>query len=97
FLNNAFALPPHRLSRLTMECDIDAAHRSVLGRPLDFSVVAAFSQKHKLGTGMTIDAVRGDGSASTMFETTARVGDALGGMIDPGFSMAGYSKLRFSC
>ena len=38
-----------------------------------------------------------DGTAATIHETTNRIGDALGGAIDPAFDMTGYSKIRFSC
>lgn len=97
FTNESIALPPHRQSRFTIECDVDSAHRAVLGRPVDFHVVYALAHYHDLGTGITIEGVRGDGTASMMFETTTRIGDALGGMIDPGFAMDGYTKIRFSC
>ena len=38
-----------------------------------------------------------DGSSTRVFSTENRIGDALGGRIDPPFSMVGYTKLRLSC
>jgi hypothetical protein len=97
FVNEAIALPPHRLSRFTMECDMDKAYRNVAGMAPTFSFYYALAHYHDLGRGLVIEGVREDGTAETIFETTSAIGDALGGMIDPPFSLAGYPKLRFSC
>jgi hypothetical protein len=95
--NESIAIPPMRSSRFTIACDVDTPHQQVLGRPMDFSIYYALAHYHELGRGLTIEAVRGDGTASTVFETVNAVGDALGGTIDPGFSLAGYKQLRFTC
>lgn len=97
FTNEAIALPPHRKSRFTMECDLDTAHRNVAGTPPEFSFHYALAHYHELGRGLTIEGIHEDGTRAMIFETTSAVGDALGGTIAPGFSMAGYSKIRFSC
>jgi hypothetical protein len=69
----------------------------VFGRPPDFNLYYGLAHYHALGTGLTIEAVKDDGTVTPVFTTAARVGDTLGGPIDPMFSMVGYSKLRFSC
>ena len=97
FVNESITLPPHRTSRFTMDCDLDTAHRSVLGRPVDLDIIYALGHYHALGRGITIDALAADGSTAPIFETTSRIGDALGGRIAPSFSMTGFAKLRFSC
>ncbi len=96
FTNESITLPPHRASRMTMECDIGAAFRAREGRDIDFAFHYALAHYHELGTGITVEALRTDGTAATIYETTQRIGDALGGAID-GFSMAGFAKIRFSC
>jgi hypothetical protein len=98
FENQALGLPPHKASRFTIiDCDIATEHQTQLGRAPDFSIYYALPHYHTLGTGLTFEAVRPDGTATTIYETAHRVGDALGGIIDPPFSMVGYSKIRFSC
>ncbi|NVB77124.1 MAG: hypothetical protein HOV81_01900 [Kofleriaceae bacterium] len=96
FTNQSITLPPHRKSRMTMECDINTAFHAREGRDADFKFYYALAHYHELGTGLTVEALRPDGTASTIYETTHRIGDALGGAIDA-FSMTGFDKLRFSC
>jgi hypothetical protein len=97
FQNQGIVLPAGRRSRFTMECDLDEAHRNVLSRPVDFGFHYVLPHYHEYGTGMTLEAVRADGTATLLYETAQQVGDALGGPITPAFSMAGYEKLRFWC
>lgn len=97
FTNESISLPAMRDSRMTLECDLAGPHQNILGRPLDFSMYYALGHYHDLGTGITLHAVRADGTADLVFETASRVGDSLGGPIAPAFSFEGYSKLRFSC
>lgn len=96
-VNDAISLPPMRTSHMTMECDMDKAHRNVTGLPPTFSFYYALAHYHSLGRGLMIEAVHADGTTSTIFSTTNAVGDALGALIDPPFSLAGYPKLRFTC
>ena len=98
FEDAALGIPPHRASRFSVtECDLAGAHQRILGRPPDFSIYYGLAHYHALGTGLTIEAVRDDGTASTIFATTQQIGSPLGGAIDPPFAIAGYTKLRFSC
>lgn len=97
FVNESITIPPMRDSRMTLECDLATPHQNVLSRPLDFSIYYALGHYHELGTGVTLDAVRDDGSSDPIFQTVNRIGDTLGGPVAPAFSLAGYSKLRFSC
>ncbi|MDX2087729.1 MAG: hypothetical protein SFX73_07760 [Kofleriaceae bacterium] len=97
FLNQALALPASMHSKFTLECDIGERHRYIFGRDPDFNIYYALAHYHDLGTALTVEAVRPDGTASTVFTTANKVGDALGGPIAPLFSMQGYTKLRFSC
>ncbi|MEO8700437.1 MAG: hypothetical protein ABI867_10350 [Kofleriaceae bacterium] len=97
FQNQALALPANRQSRFTIDCDLAPQHRSLFGRDPDFKIYYALAHYHELGTGLTVEAVRPDGSATTVFTTSTRVGDTLGGPIDPAFDMTGYTRVRFSC
>jgi hypothetical protein len=97
FVNESISIPAMRKSRMTVDCDIGASHQTAIGRPIDFTFVYALAHYHDLGTGITIEAVKSDGTATTVFETANRVGDTLGGTIDPAFSMEGFARLRFSC
>jgi len=97
FTNEAIAIPPHRQSRFTVVCDLDTANRNVTGKSADYAFYYALGHYHVLGRGVTIEGIKDDGTAATIFQTTNAVGDALGGMIDPAFSIAGYPKMRFSC
>ncbi len=97
FENQSIALPPHAESAFTVDCDIATTHQQVFGRPPDFNLYYGLAHYHAMGTGLTIEAVKDDGTATTAFTTSARVGDTLGGPIDPLFSMVGYSRLRFTC
>jgi hypothetical protein len=95
--NQSIALPPRRMSRFTMDCDMDKASRNVTGAPATYSFYYALAHYHELGRGLSIEGVRADGSVTTIFSTRNAVGDALGGTIDPAFSLAGYPTLRFAC
>jgi hypothetical protein len=97
FQNQSIALPANRPSRFTLECDLAARHRDLLGTEPDFRIYYALAHYHDLGTGLVLEAVRPDGTASTVFATEPRVGDLFGGPITPLFDMTGHAKLRFSC
>lgn len=97
FQNQALALPANRGSKFTLECDLAEEHRRALGRDPDFHIYYALAHYHALGTRLTLDAVRADGSTTAVYTTDAQVGDTLGGPIDPPFDMTGYAKLRFAC
>jgi hypothetical protein len=94
FTNESITLPPHRVSRMSMECDL----KKIGNLPsVSFKVYYALAHYHELGRAMAIDAVRDDGTTSTIFTTAGRVGDALGGTINPLFDMTGFSKIRYYC
>jgi hypothetical protein len=97
FQNQGISIPPHRKSRFTMECPLDIAHRNVLSRPVDYNFHYVLPHYHDLGTGITLDAIRPDGSEVRIFDNPSVVGDALGRALDPAFSMSGFERLRFSC
>jgi hypothetical protein len=97
FEYHTLGLPPQKQSRFTVECDIGEKHQDMLGRAPDFKIFYALAHYHEWGTGLTIEAVRPDGTTSTIYTTTANVGDTLGGMLDPAFDMTGFTKLRLSC
>jgi hypothetical protein len=97
FQNQALALPTGKQSRFAVECEIAQWHRKELGRELDFRIYYALAHYHELGTGLTLDAIRADGSSANIFTTAARAGDSLGGPIAPSFDMSGFAKLRMSC
>jgi len=97
FEYHTLALPPQKSSRFTVECDLAPRHEEAFGTPPSFSVYYALAHYHEWGTAMTIEAVKPDGAASTIYSTENNVGDVLGGMIQPAFSMDGYTKLRLTC
>ncbi len=97
FQNQALALPPDMQSKFTVECDLGPTHERLFGRAPDFHIYYALAHYHELGTALTVEAVKPDGSAATVYTTTTAVGDSLGGLIAPTFDMTGYTKLRMSC
>lgn len=96
FTNEALALPPSSESEFRAECDLAPTHREALGRAPDFNIYWVLPHYHDLGVGMRIEAYGPEGS-DVIFEGHNPVGDPLGQMIDPPFSMKGYEGLRFSC
>ena len=97
FTNTAFSIPPKRVSRMTQECDVGTPHQNVLSRPMDFKFFYAVAHYHELGRGLTIEATKTDGTTQTIFTTANRVGDALGGTLEPAISTAGFSKIKYWC
>ncbi len=97
FEYHPLGLPPGRQSRFSVDCDISARHEEVFGRPPDFKIYYALAHYHEWGTGLSLDAVRADGTSSTIYSTTNNVGDTLGGVIDPPFDMTGFTRLRLTC
>jgi hypothetical protein len=97
FQNEAIALPPDKASRFGVECDLDPTHEMLFSRAPDFKIYYGLAHYHELGTGLTVEAVRPDGTAATVFSTETKIGDTLGGPITPAFDMTGYTKLRFWC
>lgn len=97
FENQALALPAQMGSRFTVECDLGPRHQAIFGRAPDFKLYYALAHYHELGTKLTIDAVRPDGSSAQVYSTAHHVGDVLGGPLDPLFDMTGFTKLRMSC
>jgi hypothetical protein len=97
FQNQAIALPSNMQSKFTVECDLSEKHQQVFSRPPDFKIYYGLAHYHELGTQLSIEAVTPDGAATSVFTTANRVGDAMGGPIDPAFDMTGFTKLRFSC
>jgi hypothetical protein len=97
FQDQALALPANRQSRFTVECELAERHRALTGVDPDFNIYYALAHYHELGTGLTLEAIRPDGTATTVYDTATHVGDTLGGPIAPLFNMAGFTRLRFSC
>ena len=97
FQNQALALPANRASRFTLECDLGSRHRALLGTDPDFQIYYTLAHYHDLGTGLTVEAVRPDGTATPIVATQPRVGELFGGPLEPRFDMTGYQKLRLSC
>ncbi len=97
FENVSLALPPHRVSKWTIDCDVGTQSRNLTGADPAFKIYYALAHYHALGTGLTLEAIKSDGTATTIYETQNRIGDTLGGQITPLFSMTGYDKIRMSC
>jgi hypothetical protein len=97
FEYHPLGLPPRKQSRFTMECDLASKYQELLMRNPDFHVYYALAHYHEWATGLTIDAVRPDGTSETIYSTASNVGDVLGGPIEPTFGMDGFTKLRLTC
>jgi len=103
FENHALGLPPNKQSRFTLDCDLGPLSQQLFDQgeatapAPDWKIYYALAHYHSLGTGLTLEAVKPDGTATQVFTTSNRVGDSLGGPIDPLFDMTGYTRLRFSC
>jgi hypothetical protein len=103
FENHALGLPPQKQSRFTLDCDLGPDYQSlytsgkVTSPTPDFKIYYALAHYHAMGTGLTLEAVKPDGTATPIFSTANRVGDSLGAAVDPLFDMTGYTRLRFSC
>jgi hypothetical protein len=97
FENQALGLPPNAQSSFTLDCDLGSAAVNATGAAPAFHIYYTLAHYHALGTGMTVEAVKPDNTAATIFQTQNQIGDALGAPIDPAFDMTGYSRLRFTC
>jgi hypothetical protein len=97
FENHALGLPPMMQSSFAVECDLTKPPTGAQWPPVNFKVYYALAHYHAMGTAMTIEAIKADNTATTIFTTTAQVGDALGGPLVPQFDMTGYARLRFTC
>jgi hypothetical protein len=98
FEDHALGLPPQARSQFNViECDIATLHQTTLHRAPDFKIYYALAHYHTLGTGLTVDAVRADGTTANIYTTAHQVGDTLGGPIAPAFDFTGFTKLRFAC
>lgn len=96
FEYHPLSLPPQKQSRFSVECDLTERPEPLAARP-DFKLYYALAHYHEWGTGLTIEAVKPTGEAATIYTTKNKAGDVLGGMLEPQFSMAGYTKLRLTC
>jgi hypothetical protein len=97
FEDQALGLPPQKQSRFTVDCDLAPQSNLLTGADPTFHIYYALAHYHTLGTGLTFEAVRPDGTATMIYSTTTHIGDTLGGPIDPAFDMTGYTRLRVSC
>ncbi len=102
--NLAIALPPPAKSKFVVECDLGPSWQNlyslheVTSDHVDFKFFHALAHYHKLGTGLTFEAIRdSDGGADTIWTTKNGIGDELGGMLAPPFDMTGHSKVRLTC
>jgi hypothetical protein len=93
--NFAIALPPHQMSKFNIECDLSQNPGAL---PWNFRFFHALAHYHKLGVGLSFEAIRdSDGGVDTIWTTANHIGDELGGMLDPPFDLTGHSKIRLSC
>ena len=97
FEDHALGLPGNKQSRFSVECDLAPLHQQTYQRPPDFKLYYALAHYHTLGTRLDVEAIKPDGTTTTVFTTSHHAGDSLGGPIAPTFDMTGYTKLRLSC
>lgn len=90
FVNSALALPPSSKSRFVVECNLTELHR-------DSKLHYARAHYHRLGTRLSVEAVRATGESSLVYASANLAGDERGAMLDPPFDFTGYAKLRLSC
>jgi hypothetical protein len=102
--NESIAIPPLNTSRFTVECDLSQTWQNlyqleeVSSDHIDFKIYHALPHYHALGTAMTFEAIRdSDGGSDMIWSTDQRIGDKLGGTLDPPFDLTGHSKIRMSC
>ena len=99
----SLALPAGKESRFTVECDMatewDTLYRTgqVTSPHIDFKIYHALAHYHAMGTALTFEAIRDDGTVDTVWSTKNVIGDELGDMLDPPFDMTGHSKVRLTC
>ena len=100
FEDHALSLPPNMQSSfLVDDCDLlgsDQNPPAPWPAP-NFKIYYALAHYHQMGTGLTIEALKPDGTATPFYTTTDSIGDSLGAPIDPPFDFTGYTKLRFTC
>jgi hypothetical protein len=96
FQNEGIALPARRASRFTIECGLGAAFDAP-GYSRDYNLHYVLPHYHEHGRGILLESIDAAGNATTIFENSAGVGDALGQTLSPPFPMAATSTLRFSC
>lgn len=92
----ALELRPARTSRFTVECDVARAHQDVVGTPIDYNLYYVLPHYHELGRAIDLVAVK-DGVETPIFSTQQGIGEPLGGVLSPAFSMQDVDSLRFSC
>jgi len=97
FVDHALGLPSKQPSRFSVECDLAPIHQRLYQRDPDFKLYYALAHYHELGTSLSVEAIKPDGTAATVFTTSHRAGETLGGPIAPTFDMTGYTKLRLTC
>jgi hypothetical protein len=104
FENHALGLPPNAQSSFTVDCDLQPTWQNLyaIGQvptpTPSFKIYYALAHYHAMGTGMQIEAVQADDATSSMiFQTTAAIGDSLGGALAPQFDMTGFTRIRFTC
>jgi hypothetical protein len=97
FEDHALGLPALKDSQFTVDCNLAQLHNQKFSRNPDFKIYYALAHYHALGTGLRLEAVKADGTATTVYSTAHRVGDSLGGPVDPTFDMTGYTRLRMTC
>jgi hypothetical protein len=89
---HALDLPPHARSRFTGRCDVHGQ----TGHTLGFKVYYALAHYHGYGRAMHVSALGGAGTVD-VYDTTATIGQGLGGTLDPPVDTAGRDELDFSC
>ena len=102
--NESIALPPQAASSFSVDCDLSPTWQRLYAGGLvasdhvDIKIYHALAHYHALGTALAFEAIRdSDGGVDTVWSTSQRIGDELGGMLDPPFDLTGHSKVRVRC
>ncbi len=91
------ALPPQRASSFTIECDLADLHQRLIGSPLDWNLYYALPHYHEYGRGFDLVATGGPAGDVTIVSSDGAIGEPLGTVLDPAFSLAGFTGIRFTC
>jgi hypothetical protein len=95
--DHALDIPPKAQSSFAMSCDLEATNERVLKQPLNMRIHYVMPHYHRLGTGMTLEAIGGEKDGQSIFETSSPIGEPLGRLMDPPFDLTGATGLRTSC
>lgn len=95
--NRSIDIAPRGRAAITTTCDMATGYRNLTMRGIDFGVYYALPHYHGMGRNMRIEAVGGPRDGMLIYQTSASVGDPLGGMVMGPFDLTGATGVRVTC